>query len=279
MKLRNRLPFFLRLLNKIRTLFGIPPLTLTNAKAGNLLGLTAYGGLEQNGTPTPDNPIPLICNNGEIKVDSNGNVYCDGLQETLRIVESNSTATAEMLLKLGDYVDSQDILRGIVNRQLGIKVFDGSEVARIPYDFYIKSDACDAWFTLSSLYTTSAYQAIGICSHLKLAKVNIWSTVGYPNTFTFNYSAPSKQVHLNFAHELIGTTASSTIDEATAAIKNYITQQYNNGTPIIVVYPLATPTETSVTPQPLTAVEGNNTLEIQQASLNNLEVEVTYKEK
>lgn len=264
MKLRNRLPFFLRLLNKIRTLFGIPPLTLTNAKAGNLMGLTAYGGLEQNGTPAPDNFIPLVCNNGEIKVDSGGNIYTDGLTETLRIVESNSTATTEMLLKSGDYVDSQDILQGIVNRQLGIKVFDGSE----SFNGTAISN-CYSWISSDILFGNFEDRKL-FSTHF-----SIWTESSLPpaaNREGYAFRTGITQIGS------ISFGAKAQYSSITL-FQDFLSQQYNNGTPLIAIFPLATPTETSVTAQSMSVVEGNNTLEIQQSSLNNLEIEVTYKEK
>ncbi|MBQ2174781.1 MAG: hypothetical protein II453_06930, partial [Alphaproteobacteria bacterium] len=65
----------------------------------------------------------------------------------------------------------------------------------------------------------------------------------------------------------------STVTEWT----NWVKAQYNAGTPVIIVYPLATPTTDSVTGQTLQVQAGNNTLEITQASLNNLTLEAKYK--
>lgn len=38
----------------------------------NLSSLLAYGGCEQNGTPTTDSPVDIICNNGTLKFVSDG---------------------------------------------------------------------------------------------------------------------------------------------------------------------------------------------------------------
>lgn len=47
---------------------GIGSLTLVNAKANGLNYLKLFGKCEQNGTPTPSNPVDIVCNNGTIKV-------------------------------------------------------------------------------------------------------------------------------------------------------------------------------------------------------------------
>ena len=59
--------------------------------------------------------------------------------------------------------------------------------------------------------------------------------------------------------------------------KQYLADQYAAGTPVIVVYPLAEETTENVTPQTLAIQSGNNTFEITQASLSNLELDVKYR--
>ena len=46
----------------------VSPLELPNAVAGELEYVKAYGGTEQNGTPTPTSPVDIVCNNGALKV-------------------------------------------------------------------------------------------------------------------------------------------------------------------------------------------------------------------
>lgn len=49
------------------TVTGISPLVLANAIHHSLVSLTQYGKCVQDGTPTPDAPVPILCNNGELK--------------------------------------------------------------------------------------------------------------------------------------------------------------------------------------------------------------------
>lgn len=44
----------------------VPPLSLPDATANDLLSLTAFGGTEQSGTPTPNTPVDIVSNNGVI---------------------------------------------------------------------------------------------------------------------------------------------------------------------------------------------------------------------
>lgn len=174
------------------------------------------------------------------------------------------TSTAEMLLKVGDYQDVQSIIDGVVTRNVGIKVFDGTEnwsvahAATYTYTINI-SDAAgqSSWSNLG-----------GLCSHLSWYVSN--TTPSYtntnPNTLWFNSSRDLRvKTNSNFA----------TLTDWT----NYLKAQYAAGTPVIVIYPLATATTESVTGQALQVQEGNNILEITQASLNNLELEVKYKKQ
>lgn len=49
------------------TVSGMSPLALANALAKPIRSLTQYGKCVQNGTPTPDSPVDILCNNGAIK--------------------------------------------------------------------------------------------------------------------------------------------------------------------------------------------------------------------
>ena len=57
----------------------------------------------------------------------------------------------------------------------------------------------------------------------------------------------------------------------------WLADQYNSDNPVIVIYPLATATTESVTGQSLSTQQGTNIVEITQASMSNLPLEVSYK--
>lgn len=61
------------------------------------------------------------------------------------------------------------------------------------------------------------------------------------------------------------------------SFKQYLADQYNAGTPVIILYQLATPTTETVTAQPMNIQAGTNIVQITQASMDNLELEVKYK--
>ena len=62
------------------------------------------------------------------------------------------------------------------------------------------------------------------------------------------------------------------------SFKEYIATRYTNGNPVIVVYQLKTPTAETVQEQTITNQRGPTVFEITKASLNNLSLQVDYKD-
>lgn len=159
------------------------------------------------------------------------------------------TATCEDLLSVGTYTDEQEVISGGVTRKVGVKVFDGTETFIKPADGY-------AFQIADALGQTSG---VGRCSHFKTSPQS-----GYYVQFG---ASGNKYVYFR------GTDT----DYPTAtAFKQWLADQYAAGTPVIIVYPLATPTTETVTAQPMSTAEGDNIVEISQASMSGLELEVTY---
>lgn len=206
--------------------------------------VTLFGGCEQNGTPTPDNPIDIVCNNGLLKVDSQGNIYTDGIQE---VVTDNlgNTATAERLLAVGDYKDTQEVLNGSVTRNIGIKVLNGTE----------------SWQNLTG-YMSIAKTDLGTDSTvLPSNSTNIFCTHFQVKTNAFIDGIGPSSSYINFKYDSLFTT----LEEW----KQYLADQYAQGTPVIVMFPLATPTTEQVTPQPL----AGSSATVTAGSIDNLPIE------
>lgn len=176
---------------------------------------------------------------------------------------NGGSATAEMLLKVGDYQDVQSVLDGSVNRQLGVFVLTGKE---------------NGWFYASNqkIYYCTAliykrddnYKPI--CTHYSGDIYSKITDLTIDNTVFTSYLSNAAGV---FAFRDLRYSNTNQM----AAWKQYLADQYNAGTPVIAVYPLATATTESVTAQPLTIQEGTNIVEITQASIDNLGLEVSYK--
>ena len=165
------------------------------------------------------------------------------------------SATCEPLLAVGDYTDVQSIIDGAVTRNVGVYVLDGTE----------------NW-NKSGTYTGSFY------ADLAIGKLNNYTQIlcshGFATSDLTEYASASIG-----AVCCINTRFNYKYDDGTATVaqfKQWLAAQSAAGTPVIVVYPLAEPTTESVTGQTLQVQGGDNTLEITQASLNNLELEAKY---
>ena len=232
-------------------LSGVSPLSLPNAQANGLRYIKLFGKCEQIGTPTLDNPVPIMCNNGVVGLSSSGTI------ETISM--NGQTATAQNLLSCGDdYVDEQNITTGEITRKVGYHVFNGTET----------------WRLRPTQPTT------GVCYIYSLRGYKRdENTTYYCNTFNTSISTTGTQPigTLSFSTSYIMVFLDDTQFETPESWSNYLEEQYSDGTPVVVVYPLATPTTETVTPQTnIQTVSGNNTLTITQASVNGLKMEVKY---
>lgn len=169
---------------------------------------------------------------------------------------NGGTAVAEMLLKAGTYQDVQSIIDGAVSRSVGVKVLDGSEnigkSSQYNGSFFVRNVVTD-WGTSNNAQV--------YCSH--------FSGVTAESSY-----AQNKCMILNNAFNMWWASDNT---PTLAQFKQWLADQSAAGTPVIIVYPLATPTTESVTGQTLQVQEGNNILEITQASMDGLELEASYK--
>lgn len=172
---------------------------------------------------------------------------------------NGGTATAEMLLKVGNYTDEQKILSGAVTRNVGVKVLDGTE-AWVPNLYPLPNAYRICWARATATLGTIRYSGL-FCTH-------------FEDGGSASTAAPNK---IFFANDLnINFPMTSDFDTIGKCLQ-YLADQYNAGTPVIVIYPLATPTTETVTGQPMSIQEGTNIVQITQASMDNLELEVSYK--
>lgn len=196
------------------------------------------------------NIVPSDITNVQLRQGTSANeIYTNGLTETIRDAAGHK-ATAQMLLSVGDYKDEQNITTGAITRRVGVKVLDGTE------NWGAATTSGNRVFMTNLI---GAYQYPLICTHF----VN-----GEPTTDNIIYIASGTQV-LRIRYD----TASDQ-----TAFKSWLATQYAAGTPVIVVYPLATPTTESVAGQALQVQAGDNTLEITQASIDGLELEAEYEQ-
>lgn len=184
-------------------------------------------------------------------------IYTDGTTETIKD-SLNNTATAENLLSAGIYKDVQEVISGSVTRNVGIKVLNGTE------DWQYHS------------YGTNSYQLVFNLTAIPQDKVITCST--HFKSYSYD-SRTNPETNMLYLHPSAGIVLRNSTFPTVDDFKQWLADQYANGTPVIVVYPLATPTTETVTAQPMNIQKGTNIIEVTEASLDDLELEAKYKGK
>ena len=169
-------------------------------------------------------------------------------------------ASVADLFAVGDFVDEQEIIHGTVTRKCGIWVLDGTE------NWTVASSNSNVYY-LSSTYFPDDYGVVTrftpICSHLVGALSTVSIADMTANTIKTNNSS-------KIIYACVG--ADYTKDEW----KEFIANQYAAGTPVIIVYPLATETTEQVAPQSLHTAEGTNTVSV-TSNVDPVTLTVVYK--
>ena len=187
--------------------------------------------------------------------------YADGTQEKVEVDTTGDYALAEMLLKISTSQDVQNVTTGDVTRNVGIKVLDGTESWKSYTNYCWNLNERDFMRTPMPVF----------CSHFEYVTTMPTGTARWGKLCSSQYGLA------------FGARASSESEVSDTVFLNlsdwtqFLADQYNAGTPIVIVYPLATATTESVTPQALTLQEGTNLVEITEASMDNLPLEVSYK--
>lgn len=234
-------------------------------KASNTFKTTTGLSTGANVVPTPDNPMPIHCNNGELKVNQQGQVYADGTQETITLTHNNTaidTATVENLLAIDTYKDVQDLISGSVTRNVGILVLDGSENWEIGLSGFKCSGA-----VLDNAYSSTTPACY--CTHFVGVGPNKGASALKDYEIKVGFTEPQQYYHTLFLNTPDFTHDSTGL----ANLKQWLATQYANGTPVIIVYPLAESTTSSVTSQDLECQEGTNIVSSNKGSRG---MEVTY---
>ena len=177
---------------------------------------------------------------------------------------NGGTATCENLLSVSTYEDIQEVISGSVIRKIGIKVLDGTE------DWKIWSGTYNYFrLDLTELFAKPSIAKGGLCSHFKSTSIgDSNNNQGYQ---LWIYSQTGKNtIGIRYDNVMPATSTNLPL------FKQWLATQYANGTPVIIVYPLATPTTETATTQPMNLQKGTNIIEVTESSLDDLEIEATY---
>ena len=173
------------------------------------------------------------------------------------------TALCEDLLAIGTVKDVQSILDGVVTRKIGVCVLKGNE----PWNklsFQNKNVFRTKTMVPADLYS-NPNNNIGICSHFTVIPTSTEVT--------------SSMNDLELAWNTNGLMAIRYESMTSLAnFINFLAGQYNAGTPVIVLYQLATEVTDNVSAQALTVDAGSNTIQIIEASIDDLPLEASYKQ-
>lgn len=171
------------------------------------------------------------------------------------IMDNEKNVTAEMLLKVWNYADEQEILSWNITRMVGIKVFDGTENWK-NLSGYFNISKTDLGSN-STVMPSNSHNMI--CSHFEIKDGTFIDGAGIGGNY------------VNFKYDSIATVL--------ANWKTWLADQYAAWTPVIIVYPLAEETTESVAGQTMNIPAWNSTIWVVQASLDNLELEATYEQE
>lgn len=170
---------------------GEAPLTLSDALAKNMKSLKQYGLCTQATTPTAEDPVPIMCNNGELK-KSGSTVYVDGTPEVITV--NGHTASAESLLSVGDVHDIHDVVSGKVIRCIKSGVYDGTQ------DIFVTNTGLDTYVSSTGGEDTGAILAYipqGGKGMNKMWFRQVDNSYTQSNGFTVDVDASTEKIHVH----------------------------------------------------------------------------------
>lgn len=176
-------------------------------------------------------------------------IYTDWTVETIED-ELWNTATTEMLLKVWNYEDTQEILSGVIKRQIWIKILNWTENRA--------KTTIQTWNVFEADLLDNSMVNTLLCTHFVS-----WTPLN--NNIVYK-SAWSSMLQIRY-------DAMTTVED----LKAWLSGQYNNGSPVIVLYVKETETTETVAGQTMNIQAWSNTIEITQASIDNLWLYAKYK--
>ena len=198
-----------------------------NAVNSSLIRVDENGDQDPNGTlwEIQDDLVALnICSN---YTNAMGTGVQNGTPTPTNPVLPTFYQDGDMILRaVGNYADSYDANTNKITRHVGVKVLDGTEGgwSKTHKSFGNSSFFADKKTEKSTLF----------CSRFQY---NDGTTSSIPDTCCGSASA-SKMVYFRYDNL-------STVEDW----KQYLADQYANGTPVVVYYPLETPVEESMPPR------------------------------
>lgn len=101
-------------------LSGVSPLSLPNAQANGLRYIKLFGKCEQTGTPTPDNPVPIMCNNGAVGNNWSSNLFDSSTATLNNFINSSGKEQYNASWACTDYIE---VVEGGTYRLMGVSSY------------------------------------------------------------------------------------------------------------------------------------------------------------
>ena len=148
------------------------------------------------------------------------------------------------------YTEENDIPVALETHQKSVLVLDGNESFMSAgtvgsLGFYCFLDLANA--------NTGGIQKEAICSHLKNSKTPFFAEQADTHVNQFCIGEANTPRFM-FSHSALGTSTSSSATDCIRAVRSYLSAQYAAGTPIVIVYKIATPAIYAHDPVTLVAV-------------------------
>ena len=220
------------------------PVSIADSVEWPLLGLKVYGKSTQDGTPSPENPVPIV-NAGE-----GGSIVLtisDGADQSQSLTISTPNGLP------GIPVDSGGNYTDVSGQQWKCNIIDGNQNVRNTETIIVDGNstienidttlADTTRFTVPLTHTGKVSTYLSICSHAKYKIIWIANETGF--------YIDNSNIIFRFPKNLIGETAES--------IKAWLSMQANNGTPLQVCYQLAKPIKTPLPEEELAAYRALHT--------------------
>lgn len=177
-------------------------------------------------------------------------------------VQPQTVSDIPMLLSVGDYADEAEIISGLLTHRVGILILDGTEA------WTAYSSGGNTYFADLDIDATFSLPSVCLCSHYQGVPSPIGAS-GLPN----NSIKCGFQSDVRYNRRVYLKDASLA---TVADVSSFFAAQYAAGTPVMVIYPLATETTESVTAQPIMAHAGSNTIDISPKNVSGINLEVKY---
>ena len=242
------------------------------ADSGTLYNWTITGNATQASTATPTSPVAVLgvgdlVSSGEHSGEYDISITCGG--------ETNHVYIADMLRKIESYADS--VSKTTVSRRIKKITLTGAETIN-----GVRANSDNTAYCC-----TLRYSDIGMSDIIDNDKY--MDTISYPKYISTHFV--NKAVIENTTYYAI-SVGEMGANSATSAQNRYIilcvsglttaqdytdwlTTQYNNGTPVEIYYIAATATETSITTPDIPTIDGSNTFTV-GTTVNPSTVSVSY---